>query len=161
MTLAEAIAGLSGCELAFAGIRWTIESLRPTAAPARTFTLRPRDQAIDASVMTGRSRVFDIALAGLAEGPNITGGGLDFQIAVAELRVGYSLADWRRPEDMHAAIATDAAQIVTALRPPEAWSTWAFEFEIDSTLRIREVRNDKGEPAGALVIYGVRAEWEN
>lgn len=146
------------------GIVGTLQGLVPTSHPGSYF--RPLEfrsfPNLEAAVMSGLIRCFDLDMVKVGEGPYITNGSVTFQTATIKLTVGYASSAVRLPEELHSMMVEDMATIVGTLRLPATWTSYAFELNIEANPEdIQEVRADNGELAGYTQSYLITAEWSN
>lgn len=145
------------------GILAVVHGLTPAYAPDHPFRVHPEDDAAGLeSVAATHTRRFAVEAVGAPmEGRFISQGGLDYPEQMFALRVAYARQDFRTDRDLASAMASDLVQLVNALGPVSAWSTWASEFYVDAT---EPERQDIADAGGERIIASIltirlRAIW--
>ena len=145
-----------------AGVRAKVASVVPTWDPGRRFTMRSGTDA-RALEESNVPRHVDVVAGVASEGPYIASGGtVRYQTAPVSIDVLYPLASYPRADELAHAMARDAADIIGAVRPPSAWSSFANSLLLYSDrVTMADVVGTGGTVVARILTIPLDAEWGN
>lgn len=152
MALAEVLAGIDGI----------MTGLAPTTQPGHAYIPFGADNPgsfEDAAMM--RPRLFETVASGAPmDGDNISAADLGFHMQAVSVRIGYPAAMDRDRGRLQSLITQDLMAVLSALRNPSSWSSFAFEITPESQTRLDEITSESGALVGYVATVDAVAEWE-